>query len=48
MLPPSLLSTCKVVYVCRNVKDVAVSMYNHTKALGEVLGFKGSFEDTAR
>ena len=28
-LPPKLLDTCKVVYVARNPKDVAVSLYHH-------------------
>ena len=27
MLPPKLLETCKVVYVCRNPKDTIVSFY---------------------
>ena len=27
MLPPALLDTCKVVYVCRNPKDTVVSFY---------------------
>ena len=27
MLPPKLLDTCKVVYVCRNPKDTIVSFY---------------------
>ena len=28
-LPPKLLDTCKVVYVARNPKDVAISLYHH-------------------
>jgi len=28
-LPPNLLETCKVLYVCRNVKDVCVSYFHH-------------------
>lgn len=29
LLPPSLLDTCKVVYVARDPRDVAVSFYHH-------------------
>jgi len=29
LLPPNLLDTCKVLYVCRNVKDAAVSYFHH-------------------
>ena len=34
MLPPKLLDTCKVVYVCRNPKDCCVSYYHHTLLMG--------------
>lgn len=31
LLPDKLLDTCKVIFVCRNVKDAAVSFYYHEK-----------------
>ena len=37
-LPPKLVDTCKVLYVCRNPADAAVSNY---KYLGNI--FRGSF-----
>ena len=46
MLPPKLLDTCKVVYVCRNVKDVSVSWYHHTFTCG--YGTTGSYSDIAK
>ncbi|CAH2073440.1 unnamed protein product, partial [Iphiclides podalirius] len=33
LLPPKLLETCKVVYVARDPRDVAVSFYHHDKLL---------------
>jgi len=30
MLPPKLLDTCKVIFVCRNPKDCCVSYYHHS------------------
>ena len=46
MLPPNLLDTCKVIYVCRNVKDSCVSWYHHEQLL-PVHAFTGSFGDMA-
>ncbi|XP_075220674.1 sulfotransferase 4 [Lycorma delicatula] len=44
LLPPHLLETgCKVIYVARNPKDVAVSYY-HLNKLFKTQGFKGDFE----
>ena len=42
MLPPNLLDTAKVIYVCRNVKDSCVSWFHHEKLL-PVHSFPGSF-----
>lgn len=47
MLPPKLLDTCKVVYVCRNPKDCCVSFYHHTKLFDAHYDFQGTFEDFA-
>jgi len=33
MLPPNLLDTCKVVFVCRNPKDTCVSFFNHFQTI---------------
>ena len=48
MLPPNLLDTCKVIFVCRSPKDCCVSFYNHylNVHVGEYK-FKGSFSDFA-
>ena len=46
MLPPNLLDTCKVIFVCRNPKDACVSFYNHFLTLPEYK-MKGSFADFA-
>nr|CAD7434031.1 unnamed protein product [Timema monikensis] len=42
LLPPQLLDTCKVVYVARNPKDVAVSYYHHNRLL-TVQGYQRDF-----
>ena len=48
MLPPNLLDTCKVIFVCRSPKDCCVSFYNHylNVHVGEYK-FKGNFSDFA-
>ncbi|KAF4528862.1 hypothetical protein B566_EDAN017128 [Ephemera danica] len=42
LLPPKLLDTCKVVYVARNPKDVAVSYY-HLNRRDNVHAYQGDF-----
>ena len=46
MLPPKLLETCKVIFVCRTPKDCCVSFYFHHQLLPGH-NFKGTFEDFA-
>ena len=43
-LPDHILEKCRVIYVARNPKDVAVSYYHHQKNI-PLCGFTGSFED---
>ena len=45
-LPPKLLDTCKVIFVCRNPKDACVSFYHHHNNFPEY-DMKGSFSDFA-
>jgi len=33
LLPLNLLDTCKVIFVCRNVKDAAVSFFHHERLM---------------
>ena len=42
-LPPKLLDTCKVIYVARNPKDAAASLYHHYVNLPGH-GFVGNFD----
>ena len=41
-LPPKLLDTCKVIFVCRNPKDACVSFYHHHAIFPEY-HMKGNF-----
>ncbi|KAF4516724.1 hypothetical protein B566_EDAN008413 [Ephemera danica] len=43
LLPPGLLETCKVVYVCRHPKDVIVSFYQVSRNLSTI-SFQNDFE----
>ncbi|KAG8233859.1 hypothetical protein J437_LFUL006882 [Ladona fulva] len=42
LLPPKLVDTCKVIYVARNPKDVAVSYYYQNRLL-KFMGFESDF-----
>ena len=46
MLPPNLVETCKVIFVCRTPKDCCVSYYHHHLTLAGY-HFKGTFADFA-
>lgn len=47
LLSPQLLDTCKVIYVCRNVKDACVSYFHHNR-LFKLFGFDSNFEVFAK
>ena len=46
LLPPTLLATCKVIFVNRNIKDACVSMYYHL--LRRKTDFDSKFVDFAK
>ena len=50
MLPPKLLETCKVVYVCRNPKDAIVSYYKMHEMITPEMGDApfGDFADLVK
>lgn len=43
LLPPDITNKCKVIYVARNPKDVAVSYYHHNRLL-RIHDYQGNFE----
>ncbi|KAL7645779.1 UNVERIFIED_CONTAM: hypothetical protein RMT77_002674 [Armadillidium vulgare] len=43
LLPPSLLDTCKVIYLARNPKDVAVSFHHHCR-IANTQRFNGNLD----
>ena len=48
-LPPNVLNTAKVIYVCRNPQDCCVSFYHHvTKIFKDLYEFQGTFDDFAK
>lgn len=44
VLPPSLLDTCKVVYVCRNPRDACASYFHHFNIWAMSFKMKAGFE----
>lgn len=44
MLPPNLLDKCKVIYVARNIKDMAISWFHHIKDITPH-DFQGNMDD---
>lgn len=47
MLPNNLLASCKVVFVCRSVKDACVSWFHHQR-INTGDGFNGTFAQFAQ
>lgn len=43
LLPTNLLDKCKVIYLARNMKDVALSYYYHNKLI-KLHDYNGDFE----
>jgi len=46
-LPPKLLDTCKVIFVCRNPKDTCVSFYHHHGLFPDYKMKPGKFSEFA-
>ena len=46
MLSPDLLDTCKVIFVCRNPKDVCVSFFHHQRNISGY-NYLGDFKQLA-
>jgi len=48
LLPPNLVSVCKVIFCCRNIKDAAVSFYHHERLMKNHHLLTDNFECYAR
>jgi hypothetical protein len=46
-LPPNLIDTCKVIFVCRNPKDCCVSNYHHYMLIPQYK-YTGNFKQYAQ